>query len=89
MLGKVFSAILELVTYEADSVEVSSHCEFLIFNLRLLGACTFLCQGLFVEGKGKNYVTSDFACVKGAVEASKFNRVMSVEKTMEVKEVVS
>lgn len=89
MLGEVFSAILELVTDETDAVEVGSHCELFVFNLGFLGACTFLCQGLFVEGKGENYVASDFTGVEGTVEASKFNCAVSVEKTVEVQEMVS
>ena len=89
MLGEVFSAILELVTNEADAVEVGSHCELFVFNLGFLGACTFLCQGLFVEGKGENYVASDFTGMEGTVEASKLNGAVSVEEAVEVQEMVS
>ena len=85
----MLSAVFEFVPDEAYSVEVGSHCELLIFNLRFLGGCTFLRQCLVVKGKGKNYVASDFACVKFAVEASKFNRMVSCEKAVEVKEVVA
>jgi hypothetical protein len=68
VFAKVLSAILELVTNQADSVEVSSHCEFLIFGLGFLCACSLLCEGLLIEGKGQCYVAPDLACVKGAVE---------------------
>ena len=66
----MFSAGFEFVPNQSDSVEVGSHCEFLIFGLGFLCACSLLCEGLLVKGKGKNYVASDLACVKGAVETS-------------------
>jgi hypothetical protein len=87
--GQVFSAVLELVTDEAYSVKVGSHCELFVFNLGFLRGCTLLCQSLVIKGKGKNYVASDFACVKLAVEASKLNCVVACEKGMQVEEMVS
>ena len=85
----MFSAIFEFVSNEAYSVEVSSHCEFFVLNLWLFGGSTFLSCCLVVKGKGKNNVASNFACVKFAVKASKFNRVVACKKAVEVKKVVS
>jgi len=88
VLGEVFAAVLEFVTDEADPVEVSSHGELFVLNLRLFGACGPLCQCLMVEGKGEDDVAPDFACVEGAVEPSQLNRAVSVEETVEVEEIM-
>ncbi len=89
VLGEVFAAVLEFVPDKADPVEVGSHGEFLVFDLRLFGACAPLSQCLMVEGKGEDNVASDFACVKGAVEPSQLNRAVSVEKAVKVEEMVA
>ncbi len=89
VLGEVFAAVLEFVPNEANPVEVSSHGEFFVFDLWLFGACGTLCQCLLVEGKGEDYVTPDLARMEGAVEPSQFHRAVSVEKAVEVGEMVA
>ena len=88
VLGEVFAAVLEFVTDEADPVEVGSHGEFLVLDLRFLGACGTLGQCLMVEGKGENNVAPDFACVEGAVEPSQLDRAVSVEEAVEVERIM-
>lgn len=85
----MLSAVCKLLTDEADAVEVSTHCEFLVLSLWLFCRCTFLCEGLLVERKGENNVGAQLACVKLAVEASKFNRVVSVKKAMQIQKMVA
>lgn len=89
VLCEVFAAVLEFIPDEADPVEVGSHGELFVFDLRLLCACGTLCQCLMVEGKGEDDVAPDFACVEGAVEPSQFNRAVSVEEAVEVEEMVA
>ena len=43
VLCEVFAAVFEFVPDEADPVEVGSHGEFLVLNLRLFRACGTLC----------------------------------------------
>jgi len=89
MGSQVFTAVCEILTNETDAIEVGPHCELFILDLRFLCRCTLLCQCLVVQCKGKNNVTSDFACVKLAVKASEFDSVVPVEKAVQVKEMVS
>lgn len=88
VLGEVFAAVLEFVPDEADPVEVGSHGEFLVLNLRFLGACGTLGQCLMVEGKGEDNVAPDFACMEGAVEPSQLNRAVSVEEAVKVEKIM-
>ena len=89
MGSQVFTAVCEILTNETDAIEVGPHCELFILDLRFLCRCTLLCQCLVVQCKGKNNVASNLACVKFAVETSKLYRVISVEKAVQVKEMVS
>ena len=78
----MLSAVCELLADETDAVEVGSHSKFLILDLRFFCRCTLLCEGLVVEGKGKNNVASYLASVKLAVEAPKLYRLVACEKTV-------
>lgn len=51
MLCEVFAAVFEFFSNEPDSVEVGSHCEFVVFALHLLGACFPLGKRLVVQGE--------------------------------------
>ena len=46
-------------------------------------------QRLVVQSQGEDYVTSDLACVKLAVEASQLHRAVAGEKAVQVEEVVA
>ena len=78
----MLSAVCELLADETDAVEVGSHSKFLVLNLRLLCRCTFLCEGLVVEGQGKYNIATYLACMKLTVEAPKLYRLVPCEKTV-------
>ena len=52
MLCEVLAAVFEFFSNESDSVEVGSHCKFVVFALHLLWACFALGECLVVEGEG-------------------------------------
>ena len=60
----------ELVTDEADAVEVGAHRELLVLGLGLLGTRRALLQRLAVQREGKDDVASDLSGMEGAVEAA-------------------
>ena len=83
------SAVLELLAYHPNSIEVGSHRELLVLDLRLLATCAFLSQCLVVQGQSQANVASHLPSMEFAIEAPKFDRVVAREETMEVKEVIS
>ncbi len=89
MLVEVLSAALELVTDEADAIEINSHGKLLIFFLHLVIPRTLLAERLMVHGKSEHDVRADFPGVQGAVEATKLNGMVAVEETVQIEEVVA
>ena len=82
MFAKVLSAVFEFFANKADSVQVGSHGELLVFNLRLSAAGAPLGECLMVEGQSENDVTAYLTRMEFAVKASKLYRVIPVEKAV-------
>ena len=76
------SAVLEFLAYHPYSVEVGTHSELLVLDLRLLATSAFLGQCLVVKGQSQADVTSNLPSMEFAIEAPKFDGVVTSEERM-------
>jgi len=85
----VLPAICEFLANETNAVEVGSHRELFILNLRFLCRSAFLCQRLAIESEGENNVASYLTRMQLAVEPPELDRMVARKKAVQVKKVVS
>ena len=85
----MFSAVLELIAYQANAVEVGAHRELIVLGLHLAAIGVPLAKRLLVKCQGKYNVASQLARVHRAIEAAQFYGSVSVEEAMQVEELVS
>ena len=85
----MFAAVLKLIANKADSVQVNSHGELLIFLLHLPVTGTFLGQGLVIKSQRQHDICPDFPSVECAVKTPELHCVMPVKKAMEIQEMIA
>ena len=74
---------------KAQPHQEQAHGELLIFLLDFAVTGAFLRQRLMVECERQHDICSDFPGMERAVETSEFHRVVAVEETVQVEEVVT
>ena len=88
VLGEMFPAIGKLFTVQPQPYQKCAEGELLVVGHRFSGADAPRRFCVVVQCKGKPNVAPDFPCVRGGIEGSQLNGVMTVEKTMEIAKVI-
>ena len=89
MLVEMFPAVFALITDEPDPVEICPHSKAFVFFLDLLVPGALLGERLMVQGQGQHDVRPNLTSVKCAVEPPEFHRMVSMEKAVQVQEMIA